>query len=173
MIEGVNTSIAQASLTQGTIISATEANLASEASRASITNNQPRFISRFIAFDQELNTTIFQIRNSETGEVERTIPSDAQIQAYQRALSGSTSIGFIPLSLQNEVSAARASADQVAVQQTQDTQVSSDVSTEVVAQEVEIEAPDAPVVRTESPQAATVDPASSIEVATNSINLTV
>lgn len=132
MIEGINPAVASAPSALGVV--AQNAVAASVDSSAPIDTNirpiRPPFLSSFVALDTELNAAVLQIRDNETGDVLKTIPSDAQIQAYQRSLDSGRAVGYVPITLRDEVIAAAADASQLS-ESAQDTGASN---TQVVTQ---------------------------------------
>lgn len=145
MIEGINPSTAGANTVSNAVIQ--EAVLASNPApvpvpQESIDTNFIPSTSLVTALDPELNTAIRQVRDNNTGDIIRTIPSDAQIQAYQRSLSGDSFTGFIPITLRDNVAAevAVSSPDQTSIEVETNTEevASSDISAPVSVEPVDI-----------------------------------
>lgn len=85
MIEGVNASIASASLVRP--VSEQVVNARSYAANPTQVQQVPQapYISPYISIDYTQNKAVLQIRDSDSGEVIRQIPTDNQLKAYRRA----------------------------------------------------------------------------------------
>jgi len=85
MIEATNSSIAASAVVRPLIDREAASNsFAADPQKIKSIPKAP-FISPFISVDVNLNIAVLQIRESETGEVVRQIPSENQIRAYKDA----------------------------------------------------------------------------------------
>lgn len=85
MIEGVNSVLATAPLARGSAEQAGSArSIAANPERVQEVVKAP-FVSPYIYVDVNLDKAVLQIRDSETGDVLRQMPSEQQIRAYERA----------------------------------------------------------------------------------------
>lgn len=147
MIEAVNSVLSNAPIARAVADQQSVAtSFAANPDRVQVAAQAP-FISPYIHVDVNFNKAVLQIRDSDTGDVVRTIPTEGQMEAYRRAQSALTPAVSRP---------------QPEEQVVQPEQTDIPVHTAPVQQA----APSAPVV---SQQAATSAPASSAP-ATVSVN---
>lgn len=99
MIEGVNSAIAASQFTkslpgQGGDALARPEGITQDAAEVASVQGGPRapFVSPFVHMDVSYNQAVLQIRDSETGDVVRQIPSDNRLAAQQRATLAEESI---------------------------------------------------------------------------------
>ncbi len=85
MIEGVNASIASASVARVTAVQADAAASYAENPTQVQRIAQAPYVSPYISMDYTYDKAILQIRDSDSGEVVRQIPTDSQLRAYNRS----------------------------------------------------------------------------------------
>lgn len=86
MIESVSTSYVQgASLRVNPQVASAYA--VSSTSSADVTGDLPRGTRLYVRLDSSAQRAILEVRSSETGEVVKQYPSEAQMRAFQRAAS--------------------------------------------------------------------------------------
>lgn len=85
MIEGINSSIATASLLRPVVEQEMNARGQSASIEPVQRSPQAPYVSPYLFVDNANNKVILQIRDSESGDVVRQIPSDSQIRAYNKA----------------------------------------------------------------------------------------
>lgn len=85
MIEGVNASIASASVARVTAVQADAAVSYAENPTQVQRIAQAPYVSPYISMDYTYDKAILQIRDSDSGEVVRQIPTDNQLRAYNRS----------------------------------------------------------------------------------------
>jgi uncharacterized FlaG/YvyC family protein len=85
MIEGVNASIASASVARVTAVQADAAVSYAENPTQVQRIAQAPYVSPYISMDYTYDKAVLQIRDSDSGEVVRQIPTDSQLRAYNRS----------------------------------------------------------------------------------------
>lgn len=87
MIEAVNSVLSNSQLSRVATEQQSVVNsFASNPDRVQVAAQAP-FISPYIHVDVNFDKAVLQIRDSETGDVVRTIPTEGQMEAYRRAQS--------------------------------------------------------------------------------------
>lgn len=87
MIEAVNSVLSNSPLTRIATESQSVVNsFAANPDRVQVVAQAP-YISPYIHVDVNFDKAVLQIRDSDTGDVVRTIPSEGQLEAYRRAQS--------------------------------------------------------------------------------------
>lgn len=97
MIEGINSSIATASLLRPIVEQETNARGQSASVEPVQRLPQAPYVSPYLFVDNANNKVILQIRDSESGDVVRQIPSDSQIRAYSKAVERPVPIKLEPV----------------------------------------------------------------------------
>ena len=92
MIEGVNATIANAVLVRPVSDQAVNARSYAENPKQVQQVPQAPYISPYISMDYTNNKAVLQIRDSDSGEVIRQIPTDTQLKAYRRAAESPLSV---------------------------------------------------------------------------------
>lgn len=86
MIEAVNSVLSNAPLTKAVIDQQSVArSFAANPTRIQESSTVAPYISLYIKVDTNFDKAILQIRDSDTGDVVRQIPSETQLEAYRRA----------------------------------------------------------------------------------------
>lgn len=90
MIEAVNSVLSNAPIARAVVDQQSVAtSYAANPDRVQVAAQAP-FISPYIHVDVNFDKAVLQIRDSETGDVVRTIPTEGQMEAYRRAQSAAT-----------------------------------------------------------------------------------
>lgn len=90
MIEAVNSVLSNAPIARAVVDQQSVAtSFAANPDRVQVAAKAP-FISPYIHVDVNFDKAVLQIRDSETGDVVRTIPTEGQMEAYRRAQSAAT-----------------------------------------------------------------------------------
>ena len=86
MIEAVNSVLSNAPYTKAVVEQQSAANsFAANPDRIQQASAQAPYISLYIKVDTNFDKAILQIRDSDTGDVVRQIPTESQLEAYRRA----------------------------------------------------------------------------------------
>lgn len=88
MIEAVNSAIANSVLVRGGAEQGASSRVSSQAAAATAESRQvilAPYISPFVYVDNQFNKAVLQIRDSDTGEVQRQFPSEQTLQARAAA----------------------------------------------------------------------------------------
>jgi hypothetical protein len=90
MIEAVNSVLANSPITRVVAEQQSVANsYAANPERVQVVAQAP-YISPYVHVDVNFDKAVLQIRDSETGDVVRTIPTEGQMEAYRRAQTAVT-----------------------------------------------------------------------------------
>ena len=85
MIEAVNSILANAAASRGTVEQqSTARSLSANPEKVQEAARVP-YVSPYISVDRNFNRAILQIRDSDTGDVVRQFPTEGQLRAYQNA----------------------------------------------------------------------------------------
>lgn len=88
MIEAVNSVLSNAPFTKAVVEQQSVVNsFAANPARVQQAPTQAPYISLYIKVDTNFDKAILQIRDSDTGDVVRQIPTESQLEAYRRAQS--------------------------------------------------------------------------------------
>lgn len=88
MIEAVNSVLSNAPYTKAVVAQQSTANsFAANPDRVQQASLQAPYISLYIKVDTNFDKAVLQIRDSDTGDVVRQIPTESQLEAYRRAQS--------------------------------------------------------------------------------------
>lgn len=88
MIEAVNSVLSNAPYTKAVVEQQSTANsFAANPARVQQASLQAPYISLYIKVDTNFDKAVLQIRDSDTGDVVRQIPTESQLEAYRRAQS--------------------------------------------------------------------------------------
>lgn len=86
MIEAVNSVLSNAPYTKAVVEQQSTANsFAANPARVQQASLQAPYISLYIKVDTNFDKAVLQIRDSDTGDVVRQIPTESQLEAYRRA----------------------------------------------------------------------------------------
>jgi hypothetical protein len=100
MLEAVNSVLSNASYTKAIADQQSVVNsYAANPSRVQQASTQAPYLSLYIKVDTDFDRALLQIRDNETGDVLRQIPSESQLEAYRRA---QTSNAVRPATVQEE-----------------------------------------------------------------------
>ena len=90
MIEAVNSVLSNAPIARAVVDQqSVTASYAANPDRVQVVAHAP-YISPYVHVDVNYNKAVLQIRDSDTGDVVRTIPTEGQMEAYRRAQSAVT-----------------------------------------------------------------------------------
>ena len=90
MIEAVNSVLSNSPITRiATEQQSVVSSFAANPDRVQVVAQAP-YISPYIHVDVNFDKAVLQIRDADTGDVVRTIPSEGQLEAYRRAQSAQT-----------------------------------------------------------------------------------
>lgn len=90
MIEAVNSVLSNAPIARAVVDQQSVAtSFAANPDRVQVVAQAP-YISPYIHVDVNFDKAVLQIRDSETGDVVRTIPTEGQMEAYRRAQTAQT-----------------------------------------------------------------------------------
>lgn len=86
MIEGIHSSLAASSVGRGNAQQTNSSAVFASSLDSGTVAQAPQapYISPYISVDINHNKAVIQIRDSDTGEVKRQIPSESQLEAYTR-----------------------------------------------------------------------------------------
>jgi len=88
MIEAVNSVLSNAPFTKAVVEQQSVVNsFAANPARVQQATIQAPYISLYIKVDTNFDKAVLQIRDSDTGDVVRQIPTESQLEAYRRAQS--------------------------------------------------------------------------------------
>ncbi|MFA5592506.1 MAG: flagellar protein FlaG [Micavibrio sp.] len=88
MIEAVNSVLSNAPFTKAAVEQASAVrSFAANPNRVQEASLQAPYISLYIKVDTYFDKAVLQIRDSDTGDVVRQIPTESQLEAYRRAQS--------------------------------------------------------------------------------------
>ncbi len=88
MIEAVNSVLSNAPYTKAVVQQQSAVNsFAANPARVQQASMQAPYISLYIKVDTNFDKAVLQIRDSDTGDVVRQIPTESQLEAYRRAQS--------------------------------------------------------------------------------------
>ena len=101
MLEAVNSVLSNASYTRAAAVQQSVVNsFAANPARVQQASLQAPYISLYIKVDNNFDRAILQIRDNQTGDVVRQIPTESQLEAYRRA---QTSNAFRPRTAEEDV----------------------------------------------------------------------
>jgi uncharacterized FlaG/YvyC family protein len=101
MLEAVNSVLSNASYTRAVAEQQSVVNsYAANPARVQQASLQAPYISLYIKVDNNFDRAILQIRDNQTGDVVRQIPTESQLEAYRRA---QTSNAFRPRTAEEDV----------------------------------------------------------------------
>lgn len=144
MLEAVNSVLSNAQYTRAVVEQQSVSNsYAANPERVQQASTQAPYLSLYIKVDTNFDKAILQIRDNESGDVLRQIPTESQLEAYRRAQTSN------------------------AVRPREYTEVREEVVVESRADVPEAPAPQVQAVSTESaPKASTPSPAPSVSIDT-------